>query len=727
MPMEEGHEELDWDVNPLNPHNWSLRKRWLHFTVAAAVTWTITLASSIVALEGSEFRTHFHISRTVAKLPFAIFLLALAFGTFIGQLCAKMLGRKVTYMVSFLLFAIFTLASGLVQTSYGLITCRALAGLFAGPALSVGSAIVSDLWRPEERTLPITIYCVAPILGPVVGVITGGYVLKALNGRWTQYVVLFAFAGCVVPVTLLSETHKPIILRRKQVGGQSAWPQLDRQAVEDALLAPLMILMKQPAVSLWSFCSAFNFAVLYASFIAIPGVWQTSYDFDLGTQGLTFASMAIGVLVAIVVLLLNHRFIYSPKATKWLEEEAAEAERAAEAEKALAAKRRASHRSSYQSTVSNFSRPNPRRTETNRESMNQSLSAFVAPSGSVRQSLDYQRNATMAVAAAAYINSLTANEGKRILPERIQLLLNKTPVFSDLCESLESQGLKVERVQLAKVLVDTLPSETQVVSSRTGQEPTSSLARSQSLHRSAAIAAFEAPAPLSALPRPSSPVPQPVPRKDEAPPAQWRLWPAFPATILLTGSLFVFGWTAQQRVHWVGPCFGMGIFACSLVIISVCVQLSAMDILDEEECAAAEAGSMVVRYMASFVFVMFVDEMYDGLSVGWATSVFGFLMRSICNFTMRVSIYAEEVYLDAGNMAGKEMSCSTRNLLVDDWYQGRRTLYSKPCERLRSAFCLSSRPLLSKTTLDISQAHSHDQSEPKTEGAGPGIGRTFSG
>ena len=611
--MEEELEGLHWDINPLNPRNWPRRKQWLHTLTAGAVTWTITFASSIAALAEPEFRDHFGITRTVATLPYAIFLLGLAFGPLISRPCSEVFGRKVIYMIFFPLFAIFTLATGLVHTSYGLIICRALAGLFAGPALSVGCNLMTDIW--EATTLPFAVYYATPVLGPACGMVVGGYVTSALNGRWTQYVVLFAFAACLIPFVFLSETHKPIILRRKR--NESARAPLERRAFS--------ILAAQPAALALDFYSGFNFAVLYASCVAFPRVWSASYVYNLGSQGLMFVSMAIGVLAGVLILALHHFVLYRPRVARWQEK------KAEEVEEARAAKRRASHRSSQQSAVSNFSRPNPRCTNTNIESATRSLSAFVSNSNASRPSTEYQRNVSLAVAAATYLNMLPANQGKRILPDRVQLILNDNPAFSDFCECLEALGLRMQRVQFARVLVDALPVDSNLgsVVSSSG-EGSSPLERSQSLHRSAAAAAFDAPATMSSPPtRNSSHVQRPVVGTTIKPPARWRLWPALPASTLLAGSLFMFGWSAQERILWVAPAFGMGVFAFSLFIVFVCSQLYMVDALGPHETASAQAGDVIVRYAMGFAFAMFVEQMYDGLSIAWATSVFGFVAAAL--------------------------------------------------------------------------------------------------
>lgn len=66
-------------------------------------------------------------------------------------------------------FALFTLASGLVNTTTGLIVCRFFAGVFASAGLAMGPAMLRDIWTPAERAIPMALYSTMLLLGPAIG------------------------------------------------------------------------------------------------------------------------------------------------------------------------------------------------------------------------------------------------------------------------------------------------------------------------------------------------------------------------------------------------------------------------------------------------------------------------------------------------------------------------------------------------------------------------------
>lgn len=72
-------------------------------------------------------------------------------------------------MVGIPTFALFILGAGFSQDIASLTICRFFAGLFGSPALSIGSATLSDIWEAHERAIPMSFYISTPFLGPAIG------------------------------------------------------------------------------------------------------------------------------------------------------------------------------------------------------------------------------------------------------------------------------------------------------------------------------------------------------------------------------------------------------------------------------------------------------------------------------------------------------------------------------------------------------------------------------
>lgn len=80
-----------------------------------------------------------------------------------------MWGRVKVLQISNLLYLFFNLGCGLAQTSTQLIIFRFLAGLGGSAPLALGGGVLSDLFTAEERGKAISIYSLAPLLGPAIG------------------------------------------------------------------------------------------------------------------------------------------------------------------------------------------------------------------------------------------------------------------------------------------------------------------------------------------------------------------------------------------------------------------------------------------------------------------------------------------------------------------------------------------------------------------------------
>ena len=65
-----------------------------------------------------------------------------------------------------------------------LIAFRFLAGLGGSAPQSIGGGVIGDLFDAEHRGQAISIYSLAPLLGPVVGPIAGAWVAEKSTWRW---------------------------------------------------------------------------------------------------------------------------------------------------------------------------------------------------------------------------------------------------------------------------------------------------------------------------------------------------------------------------------------------------------------------------------------------------------------------------------------------------------------------------------------------------------------
>jgi MFS family permease len=138
----------------------------------------------------------------IAFPHFIVFAIIIAFGPlFLGPL-SELYGRSHVLQISNLwylgicflntlvatngpsLFTVWNLACGFARSRNELIAFRFLAGLGGSAPLAVGGAVIGDLFDAEHRGQAISIYSLAPLLGPVVGPIAGAWIAEKSTWRW---------------------------------------------------------------------------------------------------------------------------------------------------------------------------------------------------------------------------------------------------------------------------------------------------------------------------------------------------------------------------------------------------------------------------------------------------------------------------------------------------------------------------------------------------------------
>lgn len=97
----------------------------------------------------------------------------------------------------------------------------------------------------------------------------------------------------------------------------------------------------------------------------------------------------------------------------------------------------------------------------------------------------------------------------------------------------------------------------------------------------------------------------------------------FFSTALVSGGLFMYGWSAQARTHWIVPNIGAAIFSAGTSMTFTGLQTYTIDAYTLY-AASAVGTTAVARSITGFGFPLFAPAMYDALGWGWGNSVLGF-------------------------------------------------------------------------------------------------------
>ena len=259
-------------------------------------------------------------------MSLSIFLLGYAVGPlFVGPL-SELYGRVPTLQSANLLFLLFNLACGLSHSEGELLAFRFIAGLGGSAPQAIGGGVLGDLWSAEERGKALAVYSLAPLLGPAIGPVAGGFVAENTTWRWIFYATTIANGiAMLLGVIFLQETHAPVLLdrmkrRRIRETNNKDWHTNDdkternlRTTIMRSLSRPFVLLFTQPIVQVLALYLAYIYGVVYLVLASFPDLWTSPdyYNESVGIGGLNYIALAVGFIIGAYICVPSQDRIYA--------------------------------------------------------------------------------------------------------------------------------------------------------------------------------------------------------------------------------------------------------------------------------------------------------------------------------------------------------------------------------------------------------------------------------
>ncbi|KAL2886577.1 putative MFS-type transporter [Ceratocystis lukuohia] len=297
--------------DPENPKNWSKAFKWYCTMVVAVTCFVVAFSSSVITPGISGVKQRFDVSDEVALLTITVFVVGFGVGPMVFAPLSEIYGRRIVYGITLFIAVIFIIPCAVATNITTLIVCRAIDGIaFSAPMTLVGGTL-ADMWKNEERAVPMAAFSAAPFLGPAIGPLVGGYLYDGTSWRWLYYIQIILAAVIWILITFtVPETYTPTILARradrlrKQTGSQE-WvteQELDKRPIGETLiifiLRPFRLLFGELIVLLISLYMSVLYGLLYMFFIAFPIVYGKGKGYSNGKTGLMFIPLAVGVMLS---------------------------------------------------------------------------------------------------------------------------------------------------------------------------------------------------------------------------------------------------------------------------------------------------------------------------------------------------------------------------------------------------------------------------------------------
>lgn len=135
----------------------------------SCVCFVVAFCSSVITPDIKSVQEDLGTRLEVALLSITLFVIGFGLGPMVFAPLSELLGRKIIYASTLAIAVIFIIPCAVAKNIETLLVCRLIDGIaFSAPMTLVGGTL-ADLWRTEERGIPMAAFSAAPFIGPAVG------------------------------------------------------------------------------------------------------------------------------------------------------------------------------------------------------------------------------------------------------------------------------------------------------------------------------------------------------------------------------------------------------------------------------------------------------------------------------------------------------------------------------------------------------------------------------
>ncbi|KAH8424769.1 MFS transporter [Aspergillus melleus] len=309
--------DFDGPEDPLNPLNWPMKKRAYICAILGLSTMVVAFASSIFSPAIPALMAIYGISREVCTLGISLYVFGFAFGPLAFGPFSELKGRYFPLLVSIFGFTVFSFATAVSKDVQSLFILRFFTGFFGSGPLTLAGPAFADMFTPQQRGIPIVMFCLMVFIGPLAAPFIGGFIVMndSMGWRWTAYIPGI-MGGFVLVLLLLfvEETFQPAILTQKasrlrhETGDWSLHSKQEEKRIDfhtiltENLSLPLKMLVRDPITLCMCGFGAFVYGLLYLFLTAYPMVFQLVHRMNLGVGSLPYIGVIVGQLFGAVAI-----------------------------------------------------------------------------------------------------------------------------------------------------------------------------------------------------------------------------------------------------------------------------------------------------------------------------------------------------------------------------------------------------------------------------------------
>ena len=329
-----------------SPFKWSKSRK-------QAITWLSCTATAVTAYTAGSYTAgydqmtgYWGISHVAISVGVTIFTAGFAIAPMLLAPFSEINGRRPMFVVTGTLYVILQLCCALTRSYGGMLVARFFTGCASSTFSTMVGGVVSDIYHAEDRNTAMALFSGAALFGTGLGPLVSSFVAYHTTWRWIFYlqVITCGFVQVLV-VLFFKETRGSVILSKKAKRLNKYYDELEAaglpcvdmpagtdssrnisqrirwkvqsdeerasliQMIRVSLFRPFHLLITEPVVFFFSLWVSFSWAVLYATFAAVPLIFQASHGFNLYQVGSVFAAISIASILSTIISILGERWM----------------------------------------------------------------------------------------------------------------------------------------------------------------------------------------------------------------------------------------------------------------------------------------------------------------------------------------------------------------------------------------------------------------------------------
>ena len=297
--------------DPENPYNWNPKRKWFISAILCLMTLFIGLATTAYSSGMTRMSKDLHRKVLIAQFGlFSFNMTAAVTPLFLAPFC-EFVGRRIVFVGGYLGFAICFIGIALGKNMATIICMRMVLGLFGCIGTILVGGTFDDMFIPEERSHPMSLWCYIAILGTVSAPIYAGFIDQSIGWRWIEGIQgLSNIPLLIVCVFGLAETRGSVTLQKRAKAlradtGDERWvakEELESPGIKELLynssVKAWIMLISEPVVFFFGLWIAFAWFITFL-FLSVIGItFSEKKHWGEGVAGLPYIGLLIGCTLA---------------------------------------------------------------------------------------------------------------------------------------------------------------------------------------------------------------------------------------------------------------------------------------------------------------------------------------------------------------------------------------------------------------------------------------------